>query len=181
MLRGIFNLSLNEHFLYCRTFHGIKLNWTRKERKKKKLIKIKTIKENHTQAKKFCNLAEATEEGRVRVNFGSMDLSCNETMINDENEYNLYVEYQTEEKPATSAGSQDLLQQQPVQQNDMAKLYSNACTDPTFLRDRCLKNLLTSQKRYKTPSCAYFNTIQKSLTPQMRKIVAEWVIEVSFI
>lgn len=110
-----------------------------------------------------------------------MDLSCNETMINDENEYNLYVEYQTEEKPATSsAGSQDLLQ--PVQQqNDITKLYSNACTDPTFLRDRCLKNLLTSQKRYKTPSCAYFNTIQKSLTPQMRKIVAEWVIEVSFV
>ena len=110
-----------------------------------------------------------------------MDLSCNETMINDENEYNLYVEYQTEEKPAASADSQDLLQQQqPQQQNGISKLYSNACTDPTFLHDRCLKNLLTSQKRYKTPSCAYFNTIQKSLTPQMRKIVAEWVIEVSF-
>lgn len=149
--------------------------------KEKKIDKNKNNKRKSHSSEKICNLAEATEEGRVRVNFGSMDLSCNETMINDENEYNLYVEYQTEEKPATSAGSQDLLQQQPVQQNDMAKLYSNACTDPTFLRDRCLKNLLTSQKRYKTPSCAYFNTIQKSLTPQMRKIVAEWVIEVSFI
>lgn len=101
-------------------------------------------------------------------------------MINDENEYNLYSTYGSEVKPATSAITQDNDQQQPAQQSSgIAKLYSTACTDPTFLRDRCLKNLLTSQKRYKTPSCGYFNTIQKSLTPQMRKIVAEWVIEVS--
>lgn len=115
---------------------------------------------------------------------GRMDLSCNETMINDENEYNLYVEYQSEEKPTTSASLQDHhnQQQQPTQQKSsgIAKLYSNACNDPTFLRDRCLKNLLVSQKRYRTPSCTYFGTTQKSLTPQMRKIVAEWVIEVSF-
>ena len=111
-----------------------------------------------------------------------MDLSCNETMINDENEYNLYLEYQSDEKPAASAGG--IQQQQPTVQaqlgsNGIGKLYSNACTDPTFLRDRCLKNLLTSQTRYKTPSCSYFSSIQKTLTPQMRKIVAEWVIEVS--
>jgi hypothetical protein len=108
-----------------------------------------------------------------------MDLSCNETMINDvENEYNIYVEYPTsDEKSATSAGEQN----QPTQQSSsgIAKLYSNACADPTFLKDRCLNNLLTSQKRYSTPSTAYFNTVQKTLTPQMRKIVAEWVIEVS--
>jgi hypothetical protein len=106
-----------------------------------------------------------------------MDLSCNETMINDaENEYNIYVEYQSDGKSsATSAGSDQSLQQ-PLQST---KLYSNACEDPTFLKDRCLKNLLTSQKRYTTPSCGYFNTVQKTLTPQMRKIVAEWVIEVS--
>ena len=106
-----------------------------------------------------------------------MDLSCNETIINDvENEYNIYVEY-SDEKSATSAG-----EQQPTQQTSstgIAKLYSNACADPTFLKDRCLNNLLTSQKRYSTPTTAYFNTVQKSLTPQMRKIVAEWVIEVS--
>ncbi|XP_070491834.1 G1/S-specific cyclin-D2 [Chironomus tepperi] len=110
-----------------------------------------------------------------------MDLSCNETMINDENEYNLYVEYQSDEKPATSAGGIQQQQQPTVQAQlgsiGIGKLYSNACTDPTFLRDRCLKNLLTSQKRYKTPSCSYFTNIQKTLTPQMRKIVAEWVIE----
>lgn len=109
-----------------------------------------------------------------------MDLSCNETMINDvENEYNIYVEYPSDGKPATSASDQNM--QQPIQSAGIAKLYSNACADPTFLKDRCLKNLLTSQKRYKTPSCAYFNSVQKTLTPQMRKIVAEWVIEVSLI
>lgn len=111
-----------------------------------------------------------------------MDLSCNETMINDENEYNLYVEYQSEEKPIASANvqDQDHNQQLAQQLTGIAKLNSNACNDPTFLQDRCLKNLLVSQKRYRTPSCAYFSTIQKTLTPQMRKIVAEWVIEVSF-
>lgn len=110
-----------------------------------------------------------------------MDLSCNETMINDENEYNLYAEYRDEKPAATSAGSiqQQQASGQQLGSNAIGKLYSNACTDPTFLRDRCLKNLLTSQKRYKTPSCSYFSTLQKSLTPQMRKIVAEWVIEVS--
>lgn len=105
-----------------------------------------------------------------------MDLSCNETMINDENDYNLYADYQSDEKPAAN-GSQPEQQQLS---NTMSKLYANACVDPTFLNDRCLKNLLTSQKRYKTPSCSYFNTTQKTITPQMRKIVAEWVIEVSF-
>lgn len=111
-----------------------------------------------------------------------MDLSCNETMINDvENEFNIYVEYPSDGKSssATSAGDQ----QQPTlhQSSGIGKLYSNACPDPTFLKDRCLKNLLTSQQRYKTPSCAYFNSVQKTLTPQMRKIVAEWVIEVSIL
>lgn len=108
-----------------------------------------------------------------------MDLVCNETMINDvENEYNIYVEYQSDGKSSTTSG-EDQSQQPSLQSSGMAKLYSNACPDPTFLKDRCLKNLLTSQKRYKTPTCTYFNTVQKTLTPQMRKIVAEWVIEVS--
>lgn len=106
-----------------------------------------------------------------------MDLSCNETMINDvENEYTeLYEEYPLEEKPLPVTMAQENHQQHTA----LAKLYSNACPDPIFLKDRCLINLLISQKRYKTPSCAYFNTTQKALTPQMRKIVAEWVIEVS--
>lgn len=109
-----------------------------------------------------------------------MDLSCNETMINDvENKYNLYVEYPSDEKSSSATSADDQSQQPSLQSTRIAKLYSNACADPTFLKDRCLKNLLTSQMRYKTPSCGYFNTVQKTLTPQMRKIVAEWVIEVS--
>lgn len=108
------------------------------------------------------------------------DLSCNETMINDvENEYSVYVTYVSADEKSTSAGEPQ--QQQQPAQSAIAKLYSNACPDPTFLKDRCLSNLLTSQKRYNTPSCAYFKTVQTTLTPQMRKIVAEWVIEVSTI
>lgn len=119
-----------------------------------------------------------------------MDLSCNETMINDvENEYNIYVEFRTDdEKSSTSSSATSVVGAQEnnhhqaqlqMHSSSIAKLHSNACADPTFLNDRCLKNLLTSQVRYKTPSCNYFNTVQKTLTPQMRKIVAEWVIEVS--
>lgn len=115
---------------------------------------------------------EISKQYKIREEIIRMDLSCNETMINDvENEFKVYVEYQPDEK---STSAEDLQQQQPI-----AKLYSNACPDPTFLKDRCLTNLLISQKRYKTPSCEYFSTVQKTLTPQMRKIVAEWVIEVS--
>lgn len=111
-----------------------------------------------------------------------MDLSCNETMINDiENQYGSYVDYSSSldgksASSSTSAGSGSSTEQR---NKPIAKLYLNACEDKTFLKDRCLKNLLTTQKRYNTPSCDYFNTIQKPLTPQMRKIVADWVIEVS--
>jgi hypothetical protein len=113
----------------------------------------------------------------VKDTAAAMDLSCNETMINDiENQYT--SDYSSDGKSATStsAGSSS---SSGLPKKPLAKLYSNACEDQTFLKDRCLKNLLTSQKRYTTPSCDYFNTIQKPLTPQMRKIVAEWVIEVS--
>lgn len=110
-----------------------------------------------------------------------MDLCCNETMINDvENEYNIYSAdsgfgSSDGKSSATSAASN---QSQP-QSLQSTKTYSSACEDKTFLHDRCMKALLKSQLRYPTPSCGYFNTVQKTLTPQMRKIVCEWVIEVS--
>lgn len=110
-----------------------------------------------------------------------MDLSCSETINNDaENEFNIYLKYQIDDKFPASVSYPNQLPQSNTSSPEIAKLYSNACPDPTFLQDRCLKNLLISQERYRTPSCAYFNTVQKTLTPQMRKIVAEWVIEVSF-
>ena len=59
-------------------------------------------------------------------------------------------------------------------------LVNKAVKDPTFLDDRCLENLLKGEDKH-TLSCSYFNTIQKDITPKMRKMVAEWVIEVSSI
>lgn len=50
--------------------------------------------------------------------------------------------------------------------------------DPTFLNDRCLENLLKAEDKH-TVQCLYFETVQKDITPKMRKLVAEWVIDVS--
>lgn len=53
-----------------------------------------------------------------------------------------------------------------------------AYPDPVLLNDeRVLQNLLKTEERY-TPSCSYFECVQRELTPQMRKIVAEWMLEV---
>lgn len=61
--------------------------------------------------------------------------------------------------------------------------------DPTFLDDRCLANLLRAEDKVEE-SCglvagpvdalvgSYFAD-QKDITPAMRKIVAEWMMEVS--
>lgn len=109
-----------------------------------------------------------------------MDLSCNEIMnLNDvENEDSENYIYQ-EQVGTNSHLQSNQIQPQIQQQSVITKLYFEACEDPTFLNDRCLENLLTSEKRYPTPPCFYFNTIQKNLTPHMRRLVAEWVIEVS--
>lgn len=52
-----------------------------------------------------------------------------------------------------------------------------AIEDPALLTDRCLQILLNREDKH-TTGCSYFNTVQKEITPKMRKIVAEWVIEV---
>lgn len=55
-----------------------------------------------------------------------------------------------------------------------------AYADPVLLNDeRVLQNLLHMEERY-CPSSSYFDCVQKDLTPQMRTIVAEWMMEVSF-
>lgn len=54
-----------------------------------------------------------------------------------------------------------------------------AYDDPTLLQDRVLKNLLKIEDRYVLPYTASF-TIQQEVTCEMRKIVAEWMMEVSF-
>ncbi|KAL5276237.1 CCND3 family protein [Megaselia abdita] len=56
---------------------------------------------------------------------------------------------------------------------------NTAVVDKTFLHDRCLENLLKDEDRHKTV-CSYFYTVQKDITPPMRKIVADWMMEVCF-
>ncbi|XP_036319100.1 G1/S-specific cyclin-E2 [Rhagoletis pomonella] len=53
-----------------------------------------------------------------------------------------------------------------------------ATVDPIFLTDRCLENALKAEEKLPQPVCTYFKTVQKDITPPMRKIVAEWMMEV---
>lgn len=55
-----------------------------------------------------------------------------------------------------------------------------AYPDPTLLEDdRVLKNLLKSEERF-APRSSYFQCVQTDISPVMRKIVAEWMLEVSY-
>lgn len=57
-------------------------------------------------------------------------------------------------------------------------LINTASPDPIFLHDRCLENLLKAEEHtHNDHNDSYFNT-QKDITPEMRKIVAEWMMEV---
>lgn len=54
-----------------------------------------------------------------------------------------------------------------------------AYADPALLDDdRVLQNLLQTEERY-APSSSYFECVQRDISPLMRKIVAEWMLEVS--
>ncbi|KAH8394115.1 hypothetical protein KR215_009717, partial [Drosophila sulfurigaster] len=65
---------------------------------------------------------------------------------------------------------------------DIHNKHANAhlvVNDPTFKTDRCLENALkTEEKHQQQITKTYFQTIQKDITPPMRKIVAEWMMEV---
>lgn len=53
-----------------------------------------------------------------------------------------------------------------------------AYADPALLNDeRVLRNLLSEEERF-APSSSYFQCVQKELSPDMRRIVAEWLMEV---
>ncbi|KAG7305235.1 hypothetical protein JYU34_009274 [Plutella xylostella] len=49
--------------------------------------------------------------------------------------------------------------------------------DPVLLRRRVLDNLLRTEERYAV-SANYFGSVQHELTPHMRRLVAEWMLEV---
>lgn len=50
--------------------------------------------------------------------------------------------------------------------------------DPVLLRRRVLDNLLRTEERYAI-TANYFGAVQTELTPHMRRLVAEWMLEVS--
>lgn len=52
-----------------------------------------------------------------------------------------------------------------------------AAADPVLLRRRVLDNLLRTEERYAV-TANYFGTVQTELTPHMRRLVAEWMLEV---
>lgn len=53
-----------------------------------------------------------------------------------------------------------------------------AASDPVLLRRRVLDNLLRTEERYAV-TANYFGTVQTEITPHMRRLVAEWMLEVS--
>lgn len=53
---------------------------------------------------------------------------------------------------------------------------NTASADPTFLSERCLENLLKSEETH--PIINFYNNPQCEITPKMRRIVAEWMMEV---
>lgn len=57
---------------------------------------------------------------------------------------------------------------------------NTALEDRVILEDRCLQNLLISEERY-TNVCSYLNDYKSDITPQMRFIVADWMLQVIFL
>ncbi|CAG9854151.1 unnamed protein product [Phyllotreta striolata] len=60
---------------------------------------------------------------------------------------------------------------------ETAENETKAYDDPTLLQERVLKNLLKTEDRYTLPYPASLD-VQKEVTAEMRKIVAEWMLEV---
>lgn len=89
-----------------------------------------------------------------------MDLLCNEKEL-----FKDYLHF--EQQP----------QSQPMQVMHMEQQVNTACVDPTFLSERCLENLLKSEETH--PTLNFYNNPQCEITPRMRQIVAEWMMEVS--
>lgn len=55
---------------------------------------------------------------------------------------------------------------------------NTAIKDPIFLDNRCLENLLKAEDRdEKHKIINYFSTVQKEISPSMRRVVAEWVMD----
>ena len=64
---------------------------------------------------------------------------------------------------------------------DEMECFRRAFEDPVLLRDdRVLHNLLTTEEKY-LPSLSYFKCVQTDIKLFMRKMVADWMLEVNFL
>lgn len=89
-------------------------------------------------------------------------------------------------KPEREASTCDLRRRSRPRPMDMDLLCCEttetecrAYADPALLGDdRVLQNLLQTEERY-APNRSYFECVQRDISPLMRKIVAEWMLEVS--
>ncbi|KAI8440080.1 hypothetical protein MSG28_001503 [Choristoneura fumiferana] len=59
----------------------------------------------------------------------------------------------------------------------LASVARAAAPDPVLLRRRVLDNLLRTEERYAV-TVNYFGAVQTEVTPHMRRLVAEWMLEV---
>lgn len=85
-----------------------------------------------------------------------MDLMCNEKeMFKDHHQVDNHIQHMMQIEPQVNTAS----------------------ADPTFLSERCLENLLKSEETH--PNLNFYNHPQCQITPKMRTIVAEWMMEVS--
>lgn len=66
----------------------------------------------------------------------------------------------------------------PVSESTHSPAPATATCDPVLLRPRVLDNLLRTEERYAV-TATYFGTVQTEVTPHMRRIVADWMLEVS--
>ncbi|XP_055300323.1 G1/S-specific cyclin-D2 [Sitodiplosis mosellana] len=89
-----------------------------------------------------------------------MDLMCNEKEMFKDHHHQIDNHMQQ---------MMHIEQQQQQQVN-------TASADPTFLSERCLENLLKSEETH--PVINFYNNPQCEITPKMRRIVAEWMMEV---
>ena len=93
-------------------------------------------------------------------------LSCTETLC----------EPILESKPQNQ--KQNLLQQQQQMYPKIIEIKSQV--DPALVEnDRVLMNLIRNEPRYLPKYADYFKTVQVEVKPHMRKVVADWMLDVS--
>ena len=114
-----------------------------------------------------------------------MNLFCTEQVFTNDWDTTLVSVHHHQQQHQEQGEQQHHQQQQQQQhhqqqqQNHMENRINTASPDPIFLHDRCLENLLIAEKHTTNDkNICYFNG-KRDITWEMRKIVAEWMMEVS--